>query len=438
MTRIFAAAIVVPLCFACVAAEDARVITVTREFLNDGRITNRQCGQFIEYLCNLVPGMWAEKLYDNSFEGLSPYKFVFLHETDFHEMPWHPSGQVNRAAYTLDRDVKVSGDVAQKIEVTDGAPCTVGIAQDGIAIENGQPLVFSCDLRQQNLHGPVEVRLHHEATTYAMDRFDPDGQWKKYRSQLVPSGADVAATLEIRFHGPGTLWLDNASLMPKKTEGGWRPDIVESLRALHPGVIRFGGSALDDENLGDFEWRDTIGDVDHRKPFRAWGGLQTPGAGLEEIVRLMKAAGAEPLICVRVRNRTAKDAADEVEYFNGSADTPLGALRAKNGHPQPYKIVYWQIGNEQSGERYERLLPDFCRAMKRADPHIKLLASYPSAGVLQAAGESIDYVCPHHYDIGNLAATAADLERVRAMLREHAAGRGIRVAVTEWNTTAGG
>ena len=80
---------------------------MTRDFLRPGRINPFQYGQFIEYLCDLVPGMWAEKLYDGSFEGLSPYKFAYLKETDFREKPWYPSGATNRAmhdARPLDQD----------------------------------------------------------------------------------------------------------------------------------------------------------------------------------------------------------------------------------------------------------------------------------------------------------------------------------------------
>ena len=73
-----------------------------------------QYGQFVEYLCDLVPAMWAEKLCDGSFEGLSPYNFVFLKETDFKERPWYPSGEVNRAEVALDTATKVSGAVLEE------------------------------------------------------------------------------------------------------------------------------------------------------------------------------------------------------------------------------------------------------------------------------------------------------------------------------------
>jgi alpha-N-arabinofuranosidase len=412
-------------------------VKVTREPLGAAPISPLQYGQFIEYLCDLVPGMWAEKLYDGSFEGPTPYKVVFRKETDFREKPWYPAGAVNRAAYTRDTSDPVSGAAALKVALTGGAPATVGIAQDGIAVEGGQACRFSCYLRQQGVQGRVRVRLHHEGQELAACEFEPSASWKKFVARLVPSAGHANATLTISFRGPGTLWLDNASLMPEDSVGGWRPDVVAALKALRPGVIRFGGSALDDANLGEFEWRDGVGDPDRRKPFRAWGGLQPTGPGLEEFVQLCHAVGAEPLLCVRFEKRSPRNATEEVEYFNGSAETPMGRLRARNGHAEPYRVKFWQVGNERGGAAYEGRLAEFCKAMKQADPGIKLLSSFPSAGVLHRAGDLIDYVCPHQYDVGDLPGTEAELRDVGALLRAQAPGRKIKVAVTEWNTTAG-
>ena len=424
------------LCLPAMSA--AQTITVSAEPLNGGRISGRQCGQFIEYLCNLVPGMWAEEVYDGGFAGLGRYQVAFIPQTDFREKPWYPSGAVNRADYGTESHGPAGGRVAERIRVSGGPPCMAGISQDGIAVERSRACRFSCSLRQQGVAGPVTVRLHHGGKTCASATFEPTGGWRTFDARLVPDSTDDHATIEIAFRGPGTLWIDDVSLMPEDTIGGWRPDVVAALKALHPGVIRFGGSALDSPGFGDFEWRDTIGPAERRKSLRAWGGLQPLGAGLEEIVQLMKASGAEPLICVRVTGRSEKDAADEVEYFNGSADTPMGRLRAAGGHREPYAITYWQIGNELSGPEYERKLPEFCRAMKAADPHVLLCSSYPTPGVLRGAGQWLDFVCPHHYDCAKLAAVSKDLDDVRAMIKADAPpGRDIRVAVTEWNTTGG-
>jgi alpha-L-arabinofuranosidase len=75
--------------------------------------------------------------------------------------------------------------------------------------------------------------------------------------------------------------------------------------------------------------------------------------------------------------------------------------------------------------------------MQKADPSITLLSSYPTEGVLKQAGGLIRYVCPHQYDCANLAACERELEATRNLIGKHAAGRPVKVAVTEWNTTAG-
>ena len=373
-------------------------VVITRDFLRPGRIEPGQYGQFIEYLCTLVPGMWAEKLRDGGFEGLSPYKFAYLKETDFREHPWYPTGSTNRARHRREASTKINGEVSLAITAQNGVACTLGVSQDGLAVEKGLGCAFSCYLKQEGLSAPVVVRLHRDGMVYASSEFRPTGEWRKYQATLIPTSTDDRVTLSIECQGSGTLWLDAASLVPKDAVSGWRRDVVEAVRAMKPGVIRFGGSALDDPNLGEFDWRDTLGDPDRRQPFRAWGGLQPAGAGLEEIVQFCYLVGAEPLICVRINKRTPAEAADQIQYFNGSVDTPMGALRAKNGHREPYKIRYWQVGNEQGGPAYEARLPEFCKAMKQADPSIEILASYPSPGVIRGAGAMLDYVSPHHYD----------------------------------------
>lgn len=415
------------------ASSDAPMVKVTRDALGDGRISPLQYGQFVEYLCDLVPAMWSEKLYDGSFEGLTPYAFVYLKEKDFKEQPWYPSGATNRALYSSDRESKVSGEASQKIEAEQGAPSTVGLSQDGIFVDGDVPCVFKCFLRGQSLSGPVRVTLHQQGKALASCEFEPSGEWKPYTARLISTERAENATLSVQFRGPGTLWLDNASLMPEQTVGGWRPDVVEAVRALKPGVIRFGGSAVDP---GEFEWKETVGDADRRKPFRAWGGLQPTGPGLEEFVQFCRAVDAEPLICVRFNKRTPQDAAEQVEYFNGSVDTPAGAQRSRNGHPQPYAIKYWQVGNEVASAEYDEKLASFCQAMKKVDPSIKLLSSYPAPKLLENAGSILDHVAPHHYST-DLAGLERNIADIRQMIRTHAANRPIKIAVTEWNTTAG-
>ncbi len=413
------------------------VVRVLPQPIHSQPINPFQYGQFIEHLCTLVPGMWAEKLYDGSFEGLTPYKFVYLKETDFQEKPWYPMGATNRGEFAADATTKISGKVSKRITGKPGAPCTVGIAQAGITVQQGIPCRFRCFMKHAGFNGEVKVTLTWRGEQIASAVMHSEASWKPLTAVLNPARTAQDCVLSIQFRGPGSLWLDNASLMPSDNVKGWRADVVKALVELKPGIIRYGGSTLDDANLGDFKWRDAVGDSDKRMPFSAWGGVQPAAAGLEEIIQLCGIVHAEPLICIRFEHSTPAEAAAEVEYFNGPINSVMGGLRARNGHPAPYHVKYWQVGNERAGEAYESGLAAFCQAMRATDPTIKILSSFPTAGVIESGSGYLDYTCPHQYDVADLSGTAAELNAVRAMVKEHSHGRNIKVAVTEWNTTAG-
>ncbi len=91
--------------------------------------------------------------------------------------------------------------------------------------------------------------------------------------------------------------------------------------------------------------------------------------------RLLK---TEPYIAVNSGLGDVKAAAEEVQYANGAADTPMGKLlRHKNGHPQPYGVKFWSIGNEMYGnwqlghmplEKYVEKHNQFAEAMREDRP----------------------------------------------------------------------
>jgi alpha-N-arabinofuranosidase len=412
--------------------------TITKQPLVNTKISPMQYGQFIEYLCNLVPGMWAEKLYDGSFEGLSPYSFAYIKESDYHEQPWYRSGYTNRSSAGKDATVRISGDHSMRIEIGEGAPAISGISQDGLAFKKGETLHFSIFARLHDCTSPVRIKLHDkDGKVYAEGSLNVGETFTKYTLDLKPSATCNWATITIEFRGPGTLWLDNASLMPDDNVKGWRKDVFEALKALKPGIIRTGGSVVESPGYGNFDWHYLVGDPEKRTPFRAWGGLQNPRAGFPEFIELCRMVGAEPLMCAPFSRQTPKDAAEMVEYFNGSVNTPMGKKRAADGHPEPFNIKYWQVGNEQFGRDYDEGVRAFCEAMLKVDPSIKLLGNYPTAGTLKNAGDLLSYICPHHYDATNIEGCKADVEAIRQTIKENAPGHDVKIAVTEWNTTAG-
>jgi hypothetical protein len=133
------------------SANHPSVVRILDKPMCGGQISPFQYGQFVEYLCTLIPSMWAERLYDGSFEGLSPYKVAYLHQTDFREKPWYPSGATNRAEYSLDKADPVSGEVSQKIAVRGDTPCTVGISQDGVFVDRNEACMFTCYLKAERI-----------------------------------------------------------------------------------------------------------------------------------------------------------------------------------------------------------------------------------------------------------------------------------------------
>ncbi len=80
---------------------------------------------------------------------------------------------------------------------------------------------------------------------------------------------------------------------------------------------------------------------------QAWGLPEYNHFGTDEFIRLERLIGAEPQISVNAGSDEADEAASWVEYCNGAIITKYGSMRAANGHPQPYNVKFWEIGNEK-------------------------------------------------------------------------------------------
>ena len=129
---------------------------------------------------------------------------------------------------------------------------------------------------------------------------------------------------------------------------GFRPDTTALLRELRSGIYRFPGGNF----VSNHDWRDAIGDPDLRPPRwdHAWSAVQPNDVGIDEFMIMCELLGVDPFVSVNAGFGEARSAADHVEYANGSLDTPMGKVRAANGHPEPYAIKWWGIGNEMYGE----------------------------------------------------------------------------------------
>ena len=130
-----------------------------------------------------------------------------------------------------------------------------------------------------------------------------------------------------------------------------RADVFDRVKALQPAFIRWPGGNV----AQDYHWSWGIGPRDARPSWinLSWHNeLESGDFGTGEFIRFARNVGAEPSITVNVEGRgaTVEEAAAWVEYCNGPASSTNGAMRAADGHPEPYRVKYWEIGNEIWGD----------------------------------------------------------------------------------------
>ncbi len=193
-------------------------------------------------------------------------------------------------------------------------------------------------------------------------------KWKKYTVELTAMSNAENARLLIISEGKGIVDFDVISLFPptfNNRENGLRPDLASMLKALHPKFFRFpGGCFVEGQQSPEnaFRWERTIGPIEERPGHWNvnWGYRTTDGIGFDEYLQLAEDLGAEPLYVVNVGiwhggftpvdsiQPWIDEALNALEYANGPITSKYGALRAKNGHPEPYHIKYLEIGNENN------------------------------------------------------------------------------------------
>ncbi len=74
--------------------------------------------------------------------------------------------------------------------------------------------------------------------------------------------------------------------------------------------------------------------------------IETLSFGIDSLLQFCEQVGAEPVLTVNFQINDPGKAARMVEYCNGDAASPMGSIRAARGHPEPYNVTLWCIGNE--------------------------------------------------------------------------------------------
>jgi alpha-N-arabinofuranosidase len=350
------------------------------------------------------------------------------------------------AQFSLVKDDAVNMRYSQRIVVKKGS---AGMTQGPQNIVAGEKYVGSIYAKGK---GNLSVGLRCEDGSFAAIKSlgKVGKEWKKYEFELEAGSysgdADFAVVVE-----KGNIQVDMATLSTQtgKDLGGFRPDILQAVKELHPTCLRWPGGGY----VAQYDWQWGIGPQENRERWAHWMWMDYDQNcfGTDEFIKFCREVNSEPVIVVSVKferpadeyDQILEDAVNWLRYCNAPATDEWGAKRAANGHPEPYNVKYWEIDNEmwEMGiERYEKCVRDFSTAMRKIDPSIKIIACGgfgEDEQFIKRSGSYFDYLSLHHYEQqGGYATGPARLgqqyDRYAKMIAE-SPNSNIKLFISEWN-----
>ena len=362
-------------------------------------------GQFLEHGGDIVnTGVWAELLADRKFfypvSSKAPQPPPVMGNAAGNprfNRPitrwWSPIG--GEDVVTMDAKDRYTGDHSPEVKLDKTQPR--GIVQGGIAVRNGKGYTGRIVLAG-NPGSAVKVTLswgNGAADRQTVTMSGLGAVYRKFPLHFTAKGDSDDAKLEITGTGSRSFHVGAVSLMPADNVEGFRAEVIAALKQLRFGVLRFPGGNF----VSAYEWRYGVGDIDKRPPIfdPVWHALQPNDVGTDEFLTLCRLLGVDPYITVNAGFGDAWSARELVEYTNGAADTPMGKWRASNGHPKPYGVKLWGVGNEPWGDyqmgamslpQFELKHNLFAKAMREVDPSIKLIAGGAMPDVMEGADQS--------------------------------------------------
>jgi alpha-N-arabinofuranosidase len=170
---------------------------------------------------------------------------------------------------------------------------------------------------------------------------------------------------------------------PLADKNGFRTDMLDAARELQLTQMRWPGGNF----VAGYDWRDGLGPKDQR-PKRmelAWGVVETNQVGTDEWVELNKLIGTENVMCINMGTGTLDDARYWVQYCNAPVGTYWADKRAEYGHPEPYGVTYWCLGNEVDGSPW-------IMGYKNAEDYVKFALEAAKLMRLSSPGTKLEFI----------------------------------------------
>ena len=124
-------------------------------------------------------------------------------------------------------------------------------------------------------------------------------------------------------------------------------------KSAYVGSLRFPGGITAEA----YDWTRAVGPQAQRTD-NALGPVNRPTdstVGPDEFGQLLDQTGATGVVTTNFATGSAAEAAGFVQYMTGANGSSADANeRAANGHPAPYNVPYWEVGNEEDQSQYWR------------------------------------------------------------------------------------
>lgn len=206
----------------------------------------------------------------------------------------------------------------------------------------------------------------------------------------------------------GGFWIQD-------DQGNWQynQQVVDALREINVPNVRWPGGCF----AGYYHWKDGIGPRDERTAQlnTNWGGVTEDNSfGTHEFMGLVERLDTEPIIVGNVGSGTVEEMSDWWKYLNHEGPGPMADLRAENGHPEPWGVKYFGVGNESWGcggemrpqyyaDLYKRFA-EYLRPQFGTEPFRIAAASVDdnyegTRTLMKEAGYMIDGLDLHHYTV---------------------------------------
>lgn len=292
---------------------------------------------------------------------------------------------------------------------------------------------------------------------------NPPAQQTALKASVRIDASSIVRTIPRTIYGTNVEWRWNGNNLWLEKERKIDPRLFGLTKDLGVTVMRYPAGYYADY----YHWKAGVGPIDKRPEVKHEPGRDDKSHnnfGTDEALNFARDTGGELWITVNAGTGTAQEAGDWVKYVNGQTE----------------RVRFWEVGNElyyrnaSAGSSsiavdpvtYANRFGDFAKAMRAADPKIKIAAiggenygpyvviSYPNwlKTVLERQGDQIDLISIHNAYAPLLTDDNADfrsvysamlaapvligrnIQTVSDTIAKYAPNRAsqIKIAVTEW------